>query len=159
MATLLDYQNNPRRVLIDAVADPSIRQFIDASEIELVSIDLGGGLQGQAQALKKGSVRDVIERIIKKAKASGADLKYWICSRSEFNLCAKLNTPVGELMHQLHVFLDNKVVQGGIAISGVVSLFGTPAIGAALTIFTALGFFNSVFIKLCNCPVRAKKRL
>lgn len=155
MATLLDYQNNPNRVLIDAVADPSIRKFIDASEIELVSIDLGGGLQGQAQALKKGSVRDVIERIVKKAKASGADLKYWICSKSEFNLCNKLNTPVGELMRQLHAFLDKKIVQGGIAISGVASLFGTPAIGAALTIFAALGFINSVFIEMCNCPVRA----
>ena len=117
--------------------EPSILQFIDTSEIELVIVDLGGGVQGQAQALKKSAVKDVVERIIQKAKVSGADLNHWICSKSEFDLCAKLNTPPGDLMRQLHRFLNNKIVQAGVVISSVVLLFGTPAIGAAITIIVS----------------------
>jgi hypothetical protein len=74
MPSIDDYVRNPQQALIDAAAEPSLQQFIDPADIELVTIDLGGGRQAQARALARGSVRKVIERILAKARQGGINI-------------------------------------------------------------------------------------
>lgn len=154
MTSITDYVKDPQKALIDAAADPSLRQYMEPSDIESVFIDYGDGLRAEAEALAGRSVRKFIDRITDKAAQAGVNLMEWICSSEEFNLCSKLDTAVGELMCQLDDFLKNKIAQGGIAAAGLITLFTAPALGAALTIFGALGFVNNAFVELCNCPVR-----
>lgn len=40
MASISDYAKNPDQALIDAAADPFMRQFMDDSDIEVVSVDV-----------------------------------------------------------------------------------------------------------------------
>lgn len=153
---MADYERNLDRVLIDAAAEPALRRFIDASEYETITVDLGDGRQAQVQALKRSAVHDVVERIVSEAAQVGVDLKNWICSpeEGEFDLCSKLDTRVGERMRQLNAFLNRKWLEGGLHAVGLVTLFTAPALGTVLTIFSALGFVNGVFVELCECPER-----
>lgn len=155
MPSIDDYARDPQKALIDAAAEPSLRRFIDPSDLELVTVDRGDGTQAQVQALARGAVRKVVDRIIAEGRKAGIDMKSWICSRDEFDLCSKLNTPVGDRMRKLDAFLKSKWTQGGIAAASLITLFTLPAVGAALTIFGALGFVNNVFVELCECLVRS----
>ncbi len=155
MPSITDYENNINQALIDAVAEPSIREFMDESDVEIIAIDIGDGMQAQVEALTGDSVRKIIERIIGKSQKAGVDMKNWICSEDEFNLCSKLGTSVGELMRNLDCFLKQKAAQGGLILVGLATLFGAAAWGVALTIFGALGFVNNHFIELCGCNVSA----
>jgi hypothetical protein len=156
MPSVADYEKNLQQVLIDAAAEPSISQFIDPNDLELITVDNADGSQSQVQALSRGAVRRVVERILAQGRQVDIDIKHWICSPDEFNLCAKLDTPVGKLMRDLDSFLKSKLTQGGLHATGLVMLFSPfPAVGVALTIFGALGFVNNVFVELCDCPVSA----
>ena len=95
----------------------------------------------------------MIDRIIAQGRQAGIDIKAWICSPTEFDLCSKLNTPVGELMRKLDAFLKRKWTQGGMNAAGLVTLFTALAVGIALTIFGAIGFANHVFVDLCQCSI------
>ena len=152
VARIDDYAQNPQQALIDAAAEPALRRFIDDSDLEWVTVDRGDGTQAQVQALARGSVRKVIERIVAEGRAVQANIKDWICSPNEFNLCAKLDTPPGKLMRLLNDFLNTKYMEGGIEVAGLAALFTAPAVGIALQIFSALGFINRVFVELCDCP-------
>ncbi|SFZ79054.1 hypothetical protein [Chitinimonas taiwanensis] len=153
MPSIADYIQEPQKALIDAATEPSLRRFIDSSDLELVTITLGDGTQAQVQALAHGSVRRVVERIISEGRRAGVNIQEWICSPSEFNLCTKLNTPVGQRMRELDAFLNNKWTQGAINAAGLITLFTLPAVGVCLTLLSAIGFVNNVFIELCECPV------
>jgi hypothetical protein len=155
MPSIEFYARNPDRALIDAAADRSLMQFILPTELELITVDIGDGRQAQVQALSRKAVRAVIERIVARGREVGVDLKHWICARDEFNLCAKLNTPVGQLMQELDEFLNKKSTQGGAIALSLAALFMNPVVGGVLTIFTALGFINHVFVDLCDCPQRS----
>ena len=156
MATISNYENNLQQALIDAATEPSLQQFIEPSDVETMLVDLGDGTQAEVQALSSAAVRKFIERILAKARQAGIDIKSWICSKAEFDLCQKLSeTSVGEVMRQLDEFLRNKWAQGGIATTGLITLFTLPALGAALAIFSAVGFLNNVFIDLCECAISA----
>jgi len=156
MATISDYENNLQQALIDAAAEPSLQQFIEPSDIETILVDLGDGTQAEAQALSSAAVREFIERILAKARQAEIDIKSWICSKDEFDLCQKLSeTSVGEVMRQLDEFLRKKWAQGGIAATGLITIFTLPALGVALAIFSAVGFLNNVFIDLCECAISA----
>jgi hypothetical protein len=146
-----DYARDPQLAMIDAAADPWFRQFIEPTDIELVPVNLGGGVQAQAQALARGAVRRVIDRILAKLLAAGIDLKNWICSRDEFDLCSKLNTPIGDLMRQLHDSLRNRFVECGQLVLGVVGL-KIPILGTFLLIFSGVAFINNAILELCDCP-------
>src|SRR5438270_2135220 len=135
MSSIADYQRNPEKVLIDIATNPAFQQFIDPSDLESVVVDLGDGTQAQVQALRQGSVRKVIDRIVTKGRQAGIDIKHWICSPDEFDLCSKLDNPIGELMRELNDFLNHKWVQGGVQAAGLITLFPVPYLGAALTIF------------------------
>ena len=158
MPPIEDYASNPQRVLIDAAADPSFKPYIEPGDLESITVDTGDGRQAQVQALRRGSVRRVIERILAKGRETGTDIKKWICSPEEFDLCSKLDTPVGELLREVDAFLKNKAAQGGTVVLGLVAIFTNPALGAALSIFAALGFVNNVFVELCECPARHKRK-
>jgi hypothetical protein len=153
MPTITDYALNPQQALIDAAAEPALRRFIDASDLEILTIDLGDGTQAQVQAIARGSVQKVIKRIISEGRQAGIDIKQWICSPDEFNLCSKLDTPTGERMRQLDTFLKNKWAQGGINAAGLITIFTLQPLGIVLTILSALGFVNNVFVELCDCPL------
>ena len=150
--TIEDYQRNPERVLIDIATDPVFKQFIDSSDLELVAVDLGDGTQKQTQALKQGSVRQVIDRIVTRGLRVGVDIKDLICSPIEFDLCSKLDSPVGEQMRFLNDFFNDKWAQGGVHAAGLIALFTAPYLGTALTILSVLGWVNGVFVELCDCP-------
>jgi hypothetical protein len=152
MPTIDDYVNNPELALIDAVRDPGIRAFVTPEDVETVTVTQADGTQVQVQALSRKGAKAVVQRIVAKAQAAGIDLQDWICSPTEFNLCAKLNTPLGERMRQLDSFLKNKWTQGGLTAVGLVTLFTLPAVGTALTLFGTLGFVNNIFVELCECP-------
>lgn len=148
-----DYSNDLNRALIDAAKDPVFQQFMEPSDIDLVNVDLGNGIQAQAQALSRASIQRVIERILERARKAGADMKDWICSPKKFNLCDKLNLPLGELMRQLHDFLDNEWVQSGLLIATV---FGAPVGGHFLQILTGVGLGYGALAKLCACKPTPK---
>ena len=156
MALIDDYVKNPQQALIDAAADPGLRQFIEPSDLELVAVDLGDGRQAEVQALSGRAVRRVIERIVTRGREVGINIQAWICSPVEFDL-SKLDMPLGQLMRELNEFLKNKWAQGGVTVLGLAALGMNPAVGAALTIFGALGFINNVFVELCDCPERIRR--
>lgn len=152
MTTIHEYINNEQKTLIDAAADPVIRRFIDESDLETLTIDLGDGTQSQVEALSIGSIKEIIRKIMDEATNSGVELKYYICSDLEFNLCAKLDLPVGELMVNLDAFLRSKKVEGGLILAGLILLCMEPtAVAPMLTILSSLGFVNNAFIELCEC--------
>ena len=152
MTTINDYVTDPNRALIDAATDPMFSQFMEPDDFELISVDRGDGTQIQVQALSRRSIRRVIEKILRQTRDVGVDIKTWICSPDEFNLCSKLKTPLGELMRDLHKFLESKWTQGGLVIVGFITITATPAVSAFFAIFSAVGFINSAFVELCNCP-------
>jgi hypothetical protein len=94
MPSIDDYAADLNLALVDAAADPIFKQFMEPDDVEVTTITLDNGhgirVQAQAQALARGSIRRVLERILEGARNAGADMRQWICSRSEFNLCAKL---------------------------------------------------------------------
>ncbi len=156
-ATIDDYLRNPDRALIDALADPILRQFIDQGDIGLVAMDMGGGVQGQVQALSKAAVAKVARKVVARFKQAGADVKNWICDPNEFDLCKKLKTTkTGELMHAFNEFFENKWTERGITAAHA-ALF-IPAFTSAhvlapfLVTFSALGLLNGAFVDLCECP-------
>jgi hypothetical protein len=156
MAQINDYVDNLQRALIDAAGNPTFRRFIEPDDIESVAVDRGDGTQGQEQALAGRSARKVIEKILAQAQAAGVDMKSWICSPNEFNLCAKLKgTSVGNAMRQLDAFLKNKWAQAGAAAGGLVAAFGAfasaAALGSFLAVLAAVGFVNNAFVDLCDC--------
>jgi len=152
MNTINDYAANPNLALIDAVNNPAFKEFIEDTDIEKIPVDRGDGTQMEVQALSGRTVKRVIEKIIKKARESGADMENWICSPDEFNLCGKLkNTPAGQVMRDLNDFLHSKIVEGGAATAGTLALVGLPGLGWFLGIFSALGFINRVFVEFCRC--------
>lgn len=125
---------------------------MEPADLELITVDLRDGTQAQVQALARPAIGKVIKRIIAKGQKAGVDIKKWICSPDDFDLCSKLNTPPGELMRELDAFLNNKAAQGGAVVLGLVAIFVNPVLGASLAIFSALGFVNNVFVELCDCP-------
>jgi len=148
MRSVEDYASDLNRALIDAAADPVFKKFMEPDDFELVTLDMGDGTQAQVQALSRASIQRVIERILERARKAGADMKDWICSPEKFNLCAKLNLPLGELMRQLHDFLDSQWVQSGLFIATV---FGAPVGGHFLQILTGVGLGYGALARLCAC--------
>jgi hypothetical protein len=90
MPSLADYESDLNRALIDAAANPVFTQFMQPDDFELIAVDIGGGIQAQAQALSIPSIRRVLDRMMQQARQKGVDIKEWICSPIEFDLCAKL---------------------------------------------------------------------
>ena len=156
MPTIDDYANNLELALVDAVTDPVFKAFIEPSDLQAVLVDRGDGTQAQVQALSKRSVRRAIEKIVMRAQTAGLDMKAWICSPDEFDLCSKLNTPVGELMRKLNAFLKGKFAEGGAVTAACVVAFTAPPVAAMFTqflaVFAAVGFVNKAFVELCDCP-------
>ena len=115
MPSIDDYETDLKHVLIDAAADPFFREFMERDDLEFIAVDRGDGTQEQVQALSRRSVRRVLEKIIKRARQKGVDIKHWICSVTEFDLCGKLkDTLPGQLMRALHDFLRDKRIEGGL---------------------------------------------
>ncbi len=79
MPTITDYSLNPQKALIDAAAEPALRRFINASDVEILTIDHGDGAQAQVLAIARRSVRKVIARIISEGRQARIDIKQWIC--------------------------------------------------------------------------------
>lgn len=157
MAVIDDYARDIQRVLIDAAQDEVFRNFIEATDLEPVVIDLGDGTQAQAQALKRSSVREVLQRLMAAAMQAGVDLKQWICSADEFDLCRKLaNSFPGAVMRELHDFLRRRWTQATTVALGAIAAFAQIAAvltaGKFLAILAAIGFVNREFLELCNCP-------
>jgi hypothetical protein len=156
MATIFDYAADPQRALVDAATDPVFKQFIDSSDVEVVTVTQGG-VQSQAQALKKSSVSKVIRRILAASKAAGENLLDLICSPNEFNLCYQLkNSLPGVAMTMLNDFLISKI---GRWVSAGVGIFAAFAVGSVavvagkfVAIFVAIGIAYEDLHKLCNCP-------
>lgn len=156
MAHIDDYIANPDQALIDAVKDPIFKQFITPSDIDLVVVTQGG-VQSQAQALKKSSVGPVIQRALAASKAAGSDLLNLICSPKEFNLCYTLRGALpGVAMTMLNDFLANRIARWATAGVGIFTAFtaGTLAVvaGKFIAILVALGLVHHELLKLCNCP-------
>lgn len=160
MAAIDNYAQDPQRALIDAASNPVFKAVLDAEDYEVVPVDQGDGTQGQAQAVKATSVKKAVRRIIAAAREVGVDVRHWICSKDEFNLCSKLNTPIGDLMRQLNAFLKSVFTEAVLHLLGLVATFvtiaGAAAAGTFLGIFSAVGFINKVFVELCACPVGAE---
>jgi len=157
MAAIDDYARDIQRALIDAAQDEVFRNFIDPTDLETVVVDLGDGTQMQAQALKRSSVRQVLQRLIAAAMQAGVDLKHWICSPDEFDLCRKLaNSFPGAVMRELHDFLRSKWTQATTVSLGAIVAFAQIAaaltVGKFLAILAAIGFVNKEFLELCGCP-------
>jgi hypothetical protein len=153
MPSIDDYEHDPAQVLIDAAADPIFRSEMDPEDIEIITVTWADGTQGQVQALSRGAVRRVIERVIKRCQKKGADLKHWTCSKDEFDLCGKLaNTPPGKIMRLLHDFLEKKWVQGGFVLVDFFTLSSAPPVGVFLAIFGGLCFVDGCIVDLCECP-------
>jgi hypothetical protein len=156
MPSIADYVRNIDQVLIDVAADPVFSEFIEASDRELVGVDVGGGMQAQVRALSRGSVARVLKKVIKKLKGAGAKVDFWICDPSQFNLCEKLKTtPAGQLMEQLNTFFSNKWTEAGITSAHVavyIPALGLHPVAPFIAMFSALGFLNKFFVELCNCP-------
>jgi hypothetical protein len=158
MASFDDYIKNPEQALIDAATDPGLRQFIEPSDLELVAVDLGDGTQSQVQALSRKSIRRVVERIIARGQELKVNLKAWICSPEEFDLCSQLDKmPIGQAMRLLNEFMKKKFVKGGLHAAALGALFMNPAVTASLEIFNAIGFINDVFVELCDCPEKSRR--
>jgi hypothetical protein len=122
MPSISDYAADPNRALIDAAADPVFREFMEAGDYELIAVDRGDGTQMQVQALARRSIKKVIERILARAREKGVDIRNWICSPDKFDLCSKLDTPVGELMRELNSFLKNEWTDRGLVFAHVLAL-------------------------------------
>jgi hypothetical protein len=164
MALIDDYANDLQRALIDAVQEPVFRQFIDQTDIEVVTVDKGDGTQAQAQALRRSSVKEVLKRVLDAAKAKGVNIKELICSKDGFDLCGKL-AKMGKLapevmMKDLYRFLTNKWTRRADFAAQFITAFPHLALAAALGkflfILAALGFVNREFIELCNCERPAR---
>ena len=98
---------------------------MDTDDFEMIAIDQGDGTQKQVQALSGRSVKKVIGKIIARAREKGVDMKNWICSSAEkggFDLCSKLNTPIGELMRQLDDYLKKRWADGALTIASVLAI-------------------------------------
>src|ERR1700687_261523 len=120
MPSLDDYEGDLDRALIDAAANPAFKAFMKPDDFELTAVARGDGTQAQVQAPSKKSIRQVLERMIQRAHQKGVDLKDWICSPTEFDLCGRLKkTKPGQVMHALHDFLRNKKVEGTIAFAAL----------------------------------------
>ncbi len=156
MAVIDDYARDIQSVLIDAAQDAVFRKFIGPTDLETVVVDLGDGTQTQAQALKRSSAREVLRRLIAAAMQAGVDLKQWICSPDEFDLCRKLaHSFPGAVMRELHDFLRRRWTQATTVALGAVAAFAQIAAvltaGKFLAILAAIGFVNKEFLELCNC--------
>lgn len=157
MPSIADYAADPNRALIDAAADPVFKQFMEPDDFETVSVDRGDGVQAQVQALSKKSIRRVLDRIIQRARQKGVDIKEWICSPTEFDLCGRLKkTKPGQVMRALHGFLKRKDVEGGFALAAILAI-PAPAFGAFLAIFCGVGFVNKALVELCDCDGLSKR--
>jgi hypothetical protein len=154
MPSLADYESDLNRALIDAAANPVFTQFMQPDDFELIAVDIGGGIQAQAQALSIQSIRRVLDRMMQQARQKGVDIKEWICSPIEFDLCAKLkNTKPGQVIRALHDFLRNKKIEGTFAI---IVFIPAPSLHPFLEIFCAVGFINNAFVELCDCDEPSK---
>lgn len=156
MPSIEDYERNLDQVLIDAVSDPVFRSQMEHGDIELIVVDRGDGTLAQVEALSRGSVGRVLERLMQRCKNKGADLKSWICSKDKFDLCAKLDWPPGKLMRALHAFTSNKWVEDGLVLVDVFTLPTAPPVGIFFTIFGGLCLVNRRIVVLCGCPPLAK---
>ncbi|MDO9554883.1 hypothetical protein, partial [Rhodonellum sp.] len=146
---------NPNLALIDAFQLESFREFMEESDIELVVVDRGDGTQAHIQALSLRSVNQVLRRIIKRCEESGVDLKKWICDKDEFDLCRKLDLPIGERMRQLDEFFRYKRAQAAIIVVDVLlAILAPPTFGLFLTLLAVLGWLNNYFLELCDCSNR-----
>lgn len=153
MPSVDDYEHDPTRVLIDAVADPIFRSEMEPEDIEIITVTWADGTQGQVQALSRGAVPRVIGRIIRRCQHKGADLKDWTCSKDEFDLCGKLaNTPPGKIMRLLHDFLEKKWVQSGFFLVDVFTFGAATPVGIFLLIFGGLCLVDDYIVDLCHCP-------
>lgn len=153
MHQISEYIENPNLALMDAFQMDSFRKFMEDNDIEIMVIDREDGSQEHIQALSTRSVNQVVRRILASCEESGIELKRWICSKDEFDLCAKFELPIGEKMRQLDEFLKSK--KGQISLVGLdVILFisSAAALGFFLTLVAVLGLLNNYFIELCNCP-------
>ncbi|MCE0496925.1 MAG: hypothetical protein LV481_03145 [Methylacidiphilales bacterium] len=149
-----DYETDLDRARRDAAANPLFRDFLESGDFEMMVVDGGDGTQMQVQALAGRSVQRVLEKVSAWAREKGVDMKEAICSPNGFNLCSKLNMPVGQRMRELDAFLKSMWTEGALAIAGVAAIAANPAFGWFLAIFGALGFINKAFVGLCNCPKR-----
>jgi hypothetical protein len=157
MALIDDYIADPQRALIDAAADPVFQHFITPEDLTPVVVDLGGGLQGQVMTVKAEAVGRVLRRLLEAAQQAGIDLKDWICSPREFNLCYQLkNALPGVAMTALSDLLVSRIGRLGVTALGAYTAFSSLAVAAVLGKFAAvlavLGWTYHELERLCNCP-------
>jgi len=155
MSYLDPYIANIDQATIDVLEHPVFSSFIEESEVVVVTYDSGDGTQYQARALSKDAVGDVLSRLIEAARNAGVDLKDWICSPKNFDLCGKLDSTPGQLMRQLNDFLNNNWTQATTNTLGVIAAFSqlvnAVVLGKFLAILAALSFIGNEIINLCNC--------
>jgi hypothetical protein len=156
MPSIEDYERNPDQVLIDAASDPVFRSQMEPGDIEFIVVDRGDGTLAQVEALSRGSVHRVLERLMQRSKNKGADLKGWVCSKDKFDLCSKLDWPPGKLMRALHAFTSNEWVDTGLVLADIFALAAAPPVGAFFTIFSGLCLVNRRIVVLCGCPPPSK---
>jgi len=150
-----DYVRNPDLALVDAISDPGLKSFIAQTDLQVIAVDFGGGVQAQFQALSRGAIEKVLSQYMAKLKQAGADLQSWICHPSEFNLCDKLRNPVSTVTQELEKFLNKRWIKAGIdivhlsaLITGLVSIH---VVAASIAIVCVLGNMDGFFRDLCNC--------
>lgn len=153
MHQISEYIENPNLALMDAFQMESFRNFMEESDIEIMVVDRGDGTQEHVQALSMRSLNQVLRRIFVQCEESGINLKRWICSKDEFDLCAKFELPIGKKMRQLDEFLKSKKTQISlVGLDVVLFIFSAATLGFFLTLVAVLGLLNNYLIELCNCP-------
>jgi hypothetical protein len=145
------YVDRPQQALIDAAADPVFKDVMDDGDLETLTINVAG-TQMAVLALKRDAVRKVVDRIVARCQKSGADIKHWICSPDEFDLCKRLKTTApGKLMIDLHDFLEKRWTHTGIVLAHVFVIPAAHVVGAFLAILAGLLVANKELVDLCNC--------
>lgn len=151
MHSIQDYAEDIDLALYDAANDPVFTALMDPTDFETIAI-ADGNVQEKVTALSRQSAQKVINKIILRAKAGGHDIRDWICSRKEFDLCSKLdNWTMTRLMVELHQFLEEYIPKEAEQFAEVFTI-AVPALDSFLRIFAAVGLASSAFVSLCNCP-------
>jgi hypothetical protein len=147
-----EYERSPAKALIDAATDPVFQSVMTPNDLESVVVDTGGGTQAQAMALKRDVARQVVQRLAERCKRSGADLKEWICSPHGFDLCTKLDSPVGELMRKLHEFIEKWLTERNMGLAHILAIPAGHLVDTTLSILCGLLVANKEIVNLCECP-------
>lgn len=151
MHSIQEYVEDINLALYDAANDPVFMAFMEPTDFETVAIAVGS-VQEQVRALSRQSTQKVINKIIARAKAGGSDIRKWICSPDEFDLCSKLHTLLmARLMVELHRFLEEHIPKNAESLAEVFTI-AVPGLEPFLRVFAAVGLASSALVWLCNCP-------